>query len=397
MTTRSVWLGCGVIGFALVLVAALSQRVPLSYPSSLSPEKGIPSQDRIFASGPFRIDVRGRLSDPRGRPLVQTRVQLLMEQFANGRRELMPLEMLAIGTQNGGCSETDSDGLFRCWNIPSGRYYLAASPSLAILGTGDAVDYYETLLYPSTTEIDAAETVVVSPDAPVGPIDFVFRLPALSNISGVVLDINGRPATQGFVLAMPRGEGLQAMSMGTGFHGGRIERDGTFRIRNLMAREYSLRANVPRPAPAPGTFLPLKGSPSAVVRVAGADLDGIALREPPVVTLRGHVSFAPGVRPPPASMLRVTTRAFEADDGWLGIGGTSGGPLPSLDANYDFAIQTIPGRIIIIVSDGSADIMEWRVKRIVVGGIARADAKFVLDSESPPRVEIEMMPAPREP
>jgi hypothetical protein len=398
MTTRSIWLGSvGVVGI-LVLAYAFGRSGRPPIPSPQPPRPGYPSpdQNRPVTTRPGTVDLRGRLSDPSGRPVANALIHLLQEQFANGRRELQPLEMKTImGSTGAGCSSTVADGTFGCTNIPAGRYYLAASPSLAALGAAEsraaanANAEYETLLYPSTTAIDAARMIVVSPDATVDPIDFVFRLPPMSSVSGVVFDVNGRPVTNGVVFAMPRGEGLQRQYLGTGVHGGRIQSDGTFRIANLIPGEYSVRANVPQPPPAPGTFLPLRGSPYAIVRLSGRDVDSVRVSQPQVATLRGHVSFDADTRPLPPSAIKVGTQAWEFDDGWLFVGAMSGGPLQSLDNNYRFAVRTIPGRIALsVATPGWPDAMEWRVKAIHVEGIDVTDQPLVLGGQAVSALEI---------
>ena len=77
--------------------------------------------------------IGGKLVDANGKPIANAVVRLLLRVFSNGTRRLIPLtSTLPMGSAGGiGYAATGSDGTFRLNSIPPGRYYLAATTTLA--------------------------------------------------------------------------------------------------------------------------------------------------------------------------------------------------------------------------------------------------------------------------
>jgi hypothetical protein len=155
----------------------------------------------------------------------------------------------------------------------------------------DFNDSYSTLvlLYPGVAEISKAEQFDIA-EGERRVVDFALRLPRLSRVSGIALDVEGQLVRRGDVVAMPRGEVAAPNYGGLNIQRGRIDRGGNLTIRNLVPGKCSLRANVEE-SEWNGNVRRFMASPFTVVTVSGEGVANVRLLQPPLATVSGRVTF----------------------------------------------------------------------------------------------------------
>jgi hypothetical protein len=220
-------------------------------------------------------------------------------------------------------------------------------------------------------------------------IDFALLPVRVATISGVAVDLAGRPLMAGFVSVVPRG-GM--ISFGAG--GGTLRSDGTFTVPNVSPGEYVLRANAPQPPPAPGTPAGPPEFSIAVVTVNGEDVTGVRLAPVVPVTISGRVFFddqraAQSLKP---WSIRIVGQALSPDDAAMGVGGAPGRPAPPVQDDFTFELKTAAGRVALraVIPSTPAMPSEWQVKAIRVNATDVTDSGIDVGSQGVHGVEIEL-------
>jgi hypothetical protein len=342
--------------------------------------------------------ITGRVTDEFGDPVTNVMVSLMRLQFQQGQQRLMPAGI-------GGVPGTNDIGEYRMFGLQPGQYYVAAQPqeqAFSSIGAGggqtegqEARNGYARTFYPGTADVSAARKITVETGQTLSDINIVLLPTRLATISGVAVDAQGQPLDRGFVQVMPRGGGI---FLGGG--GGPLRPDGTFTIANVPPGQYTVRANVPRNAPGPGTPPAPPDFSVAVVAVNGEDVTGVRLTPVLPVTVSGRVSFddagaAQSLKP---SAIRVMAQPLNVDDG--GIGFPNGGPpFPTLQDDFSFELKTAPGRMALRAviqqapgtpppATGTAN--GWQLKAVRVNGMDVTDSGIEIDATGARGIEIEL-------
>jgi hypothetical protein len=191
--------------------------------------------------------IAGRVIDEFGEPVPNASVTPMRQQYTQGQRRL-----LNVGNR----AQTNDIGEYRIFGLSPGQYYVsAAAQALTIaVPNGNAPELsgqsngYAPTFYPATADSSLAQKLTVGVAQTLSGIDIALTPVRLATITGIALDAQGRPMSGTGVFATLRG------GLGSGAAGpnGPVRPDGSFTMPNVPPGEYVLRANAPRPAPAPG-------------------------------------------------------------------------------------------------------------------------------------------------
>jgi hypothetical protein len=280
----------------------------------------------------------GRITDEFGEPLPDTQVSLMRWFFTNGERRLQP---------TGGVATTNDLGEFRVFNVRPGQYIVAATlrPNQGPAPNGRDIDraQYTPTYYPGTPNPGEAQKVTIGPGQTATGMSFAL-LPAMAaQVSGTVIDSQGKPLANGNVVAMPRTSAF-------GINAGGPIRDGKFSL-TLTPGDYTLRAMKPGGSPVETETALFD------VSVAGSDIPDLLLVTANASTLRGRFVFESGdAKAPAPAAVRVVAQALTPAQ--------PGGAASTAKENFTFELKTLAGRVMI----RAPAVNEWRLRRVMLKG-----------------------------
>jgi hypothetical protein len=295
--------------------------VPLQYGQRRPMEQGRPIEiadkqivDKIDFRLPRGAVLSGRIVDEFNDPVADVMVSVMQLRYMGGRRRPVPA---------GRSSQTNDLGQFRVWGLPPGEYLVSATlrsfgvdAQMMLGGSQDPTGYAPTY-YPGTANVSEAQRVTVALGAETSGVEFGLLPVRTARISGIVVDSEGRPFTEGNVMMMQSlggpGGGAEGMVFTVAGGGsGRLGADGGFAIPNITPGEYTLQARVrrskPGEAPAPEFVMPGEGETGTMtVTVAGEDISGLVIVASKGAKVTGHVAFD---GPAPSSSRTENLRIF---------------------------------------------------------------------------------------
>src|SRR3989442_2429121 len=180
--------------------------------------------------------ITGRIVDEFGEPVAMARVQVMRYQAFQGSRRLMPV---GIGDQ------TDDTGSYRLYGLSPGDYYVSAVLRGGMMGLdSDDTTSYAPTYYPGTGNVAEAQRITIGLGQEHPNVSFALLPTRTVKIMGTVVDSQGKPLTNGFVMLMDASE-IPGPGMMMGSGGGRVRRDGSFTLSNVSPGSYTLVANAP--------------------------------------------------------------------------------------------------------------------------------------------------------
>jgi protocatechuate 3,4-dioxygenase beta subunit len=334
--------------------------------------------------------IAGRVTDDNGHPMF-VGVQASLVQTINGRRTMMP--------QAGGYGYADDRGMYRIFGLVPGEYVVSAapprfsstSPEVRILSAAElqraeiavrearagaatagaapaasptssalAADVrtggFATVYYPGTTDLATAATVAIEPGSERTDVDLRMTLVPMSSLAGTVVDAEGRPAA-----------GVAVSLVMSGTTAGRIltataAQDGTFSIASVSPGAYTAMARLETPT---GAMWALTD-----VAVDGRDVDGVALRLQPGLTISGRVQIEDGSQaPPPFGAIKIQLDAERPERG-----ATFGAAPVQPDATGAFRFTGVtPGLYRMSVSLPQKGAVQWALKSALIDGAEASD------------------------
>jgi hypothetical protein len=217
--------------------------------------------------------ITGRVVDEFADPVPNVQVAVMRSQFSRGLRRL-------VGAGQG--ATTDDLGEYRIFGLNPGEYFVSATYRAGpIVGGDDDAPGYGVTYVPGTLVAADAQRVTVAAGQSIDQINIALVPVKTAQISGSAVDSHGNPMA-GFVSATERGSAVNGAR-----NGGQLRPDGTFVIRNLAPGEYVVRAE---PQFKQGTFPELA---SAIVSVAGRNIDGVHIVAMPPSTVSGRIVIDP--------------------------------------------------------------------------------------------------------
>jgi hypothetical protein len=355
--------------------------VQLSYGQRRPLEQGRPIEladnqvtDKIDLRLPRGGVLTGRVVDEFNDPVSDVTVSVMQLRYMSGRRRPVPVTRPA---------QTNDLGQFRVWGLPPGEYLVSATlrsfgvdPQLIMGATQDATGYAPTF-YPGTANVAEAQRVPVTLGAEATGIEFALLPVRTAKISGIVVDAEGRPFTDGSVMMIQTmggvagGDGMLFMAAAGPGGAGRLGADGAFTITSVTPGEYTLQARVRRVSPGsqpPTDFvMPVDAEIGTVsVTVSGEDIAGLVIVASKGGKMTGHVTFEGAA---PASSRTENLRVFAQPSGGDAMP-MFGGMPGRIDTDGKFELTGLTGRRLIRVMGAQG----WFVKSV------RVDGRDVIDS-----------------
>jgi hypothetical protein len=298
--------------------------------------------------------ITGRITDEFGEPVAGTSVKVLKHQYADGRRQLMPVM--------GGWASTDDLGRYRAYGLATGEYFVSASMGGAagpFAAQSEDRGGFAPTYYPGTPTVAEAQQVPVRAGTEV-TANFALLPARTLTISGTAVDSEGKPIVNGFIMVQEGAAGRRAMfSMSAG---GMIHPDGTFRIANLTPGEYVLHVNTDRGMEADSE------SAAVPVTLATEDVSGLAIVTTRGATIAGQVIIDDGQ----GASLRPTELTFfviPVDP----VSPMFGRPItPKDDWTFEGTARESP-----VLIRGGEQATGWRIKAVTQRGVDVTDTGVV--------------------
>jgi hypothetical protein len=296
--------------------------------------------DRVDFALPRGAVIAARITDDLGFPMAGVEVRVQRYQYrSDGQRSLAQISSAIPGP-----NATDDRGELRVFGLMPGEYVVSAvARFLPSIGGGAAgAEGYVPTFYPGVISASQATSISVG----VGEeraAQFAMVRSRLARISGMVVDVQGRPANGAHVmLGSPVVTGPGSAHVGV---------DGTFAIGNVAPGDYALMV----------TYDAFEDWPQTL-SVDGADISGLRLVVGGGATISGRVVFEGGgpstVRP---STVRATVWSATPPPA---PGIAAGQKSIGLDDEGRFQIRGMNGRVII----GATPPQGWTVKSVVADG-----------------------------
>ncbi|HXI30405.1 MAG TPA: carboxypeptidase-like regulatory domain-containing protein [Vicinamibacterales bacterium] len=289
--------------------------------------------------------IAGRILDEFGDPAAGVQVMPMRSMYVNGERRLQP---------SGAMASTNDLGEYRLFGLVPGQYFVSATLRTGMFGadTTERTAYLPTL-YPGTGNPAQAQRLTLVPGQTVTGINLSLLPVTSSKISGIALDVNGKPMTGGGVNVINR------TMVGNSAGYGQVRPDGTFTVSGLPPGDYMLRVSTP---------FAQDELAAADVTVSGGDVTDVQLVAVKPSTIRGRIVFdGQDAKLPAASSVRINGMHPLAS----AMAVMPGNAIPKDD--WTFEMKTSAGRT--IVRGGVSAPGDWRLDRVLA-----ADGADVTDT-----------------
>ena len=295
--------------------------------------------------------ITGRVVDEFGDPAPNAMVMPMRYVYVNGERRMQ---------QTGNGASTNDLGEYRVYGLIPGRYFVSATFGRNFADDGGDRTAYLPTLYPGTGNPSEAQRFTVGPGQTIAGVNIPLLPVVGARISGVVLDIDGKPLTMGSVNAMSRGANFGNAGYA------QIKADGTFALNAMPPGDYTLRAN--------GSGM-TEAYAIADITVSGGDISDVQLSAVRLSTIHGRIVFnGPREKLPASSLLRVNVIHPSPSPPMVGY--MPGGATPKDD--WTFELKTTAGRSIVRAGVAGPP-GDWRLDRILTSdGVDITDAGFDL-------------------
>ncbi|MEI6246178.1 MAG: carboxypeptidase-like regulatory domain-containing protein, partial [Acidobacteriota bacterium] len=222
--------------------------------------------------------ITGTLTGLGGEPVPNVTVSAWQLESGETRRRPLLVE--------GGSAVSDEEGVFRIFGLAEGEFFIQAQPS----STTTDVSPYAPTYYPSTARIGESPRISVHAGEERSGADIVLRTSQRANVSGVVVDADGRPASGLEVTLDPTGTGADALSQDDAI-GTRTGADGLFTFSGVLSGTYTLLATEQISAMTATSSATPRHWASMDLSVDARDVAGISLTLRPATPVSGRVVF----------------------------------------------------------------------------------------------------------
>jgi hypothetical protein len=312
------------------------------------------TMEKIDVALPHGSIITGRVLDEFGEPVADVQVMPMRYTFMQGQRRLMP---------TGRASQTNDIGEYRLFGLAPGQYYISAMLRNFTFGDSDDRSGYAPTYYPGTPNAAEAQRIKIDVGQTLSDINLALIPTRTAKVTGTAYDVQGRPLTQGGVMAMPRNQNGPMMFGPMG--NGQIKPDGSFAISGLAPGDYILRANTMTANGQRPEFA------MAEVSVGGADVNGVRLTVRRPITVSGRVVFADAAAAQSLQVTAVRIMAAPAnpDDSMMMMGG---GAPAAVKEDFTFELQVQPIKALIRLAGSPPG--NWRIRSVRQSGIDVIDS-----------------------
>ncbi|HEV2425543.1 MAG TPA: carboxypeptidase-like regulatory domain-containing protein [Terriglobia bacterium] len=307
--------------------------------------------------------VTGEIHDESGDPVEGAMVQAVPV----GRRR---------GFRGGSQGQTNDLGQYRLYNLPPGKYMIAAMmPRAEVRQPGTEEEAYVPTFYPGTTDPVSAAAIAVDPGTEAEGIDIDVHPVRAVRVSGSVMNLSGGGSTQNaYVMLMPAGLDPRRRRPFGMMTAGRYSASaagprGEFEITGVPAGSYWAVANLQ------DSQRQYEGR--VQVQVADADVQGVTIPVSAGANLTGHVRVDSQGR---FDYSKLTVAAMPTDG--VGFGGQGAQVRPdgsfTLEnvpaGNYRLNVSGYPeGYYLKAVRFGGGDVLDTGLSVDATSGAAQLD------------------------
>ncbi len=184
--------------------------------------------------------VNGRVLDDEGEPVQGASVMLIRPIYNRGTRHMVPT----------GQAQTNDRGEYRIINVPAGKYHIQADVGRGLMGMGTSAapavtpqpgaprTAFVSTYYPNALELAQATRVEVAAGQELSGQDITLRKDKVVKVTGKVLEADGSPAKNVFMMLAPR----DVLSFSGGM-AAPTDNKGAFILSNLRPGEYTILPN----------------------------------------------------------------------------------------------------------------------------------------------------------
>ena len=297
--------------------------------------------------------IAGTIVDEFGEPVQGVELSALQIQVIAGRRRALRVSSI-------GPNRTDDRGHYRLFGLAPGTYVVRAQVRDAVAGDG-----YAPLYFPGALNVDQGTPMKVELGTAVSAVDFTLTPTGAHRITGMIVDVAGKPGPgrRGVLMAVSERSGATQLEPTTVSAGA----DGAFVFPNVPPGDYVLQSIAI--ADSRGAIPQSMLFASSFVTVTTEDPPPVQLRLSAGATLRGRIVYEGLAEAPPRA---VSLLAFPADfDRGPMIGA---GPMGfTLNPDHSFQYTGVFGPTLIRVDLRQSD---WYLKSILFKGQDLADTPF---------------------
>jgi 5-hydroxyisourate hydrolase-like protein (transthyretin family) len=277
----------------------------------------------------------------------------ITDQYGESAAGIMVRSFRRDGEHNelvqGEATQTDDQGRYRFFGLPSGTYYIDASPSQH--GLPDLRSGLLRTFYPGVASVAGAQAIQVAVGRETD-ISFALAHGRTVQLSGTVTDSQGRTVSLGQVMVS---DGDDTRNWGI-VHGVTIGDDGRFTITNMAPGDYRLTVET-GPPDSDDTE-----SATVSVTVGTADISGVDIVSAPPALIRGMLIFDP---PSSAATVRPAQLPVSAQRRTEGFWGGFSARMNE-DGSFELRARG-EGRV--HLSQGFQWPREWGIKAVLQGGV----------------------------
>ncbi|HMC77696.1 MAG TPA: carboxypeptidase-like regulatory domain-containing protein [Vicinamibacterales bacterium] len=300
--------------------------------------------------------ITGRVTDENGDALA--RVQVYTVGYLAGS---------ARGVRTGSGGSTDDLGQFRLWGLAPGEYTVVAEargntfvqPNAPPQSEEDKIGFMTTY-YPGTADEGSAGRVRARAGAETNGVEIRMVSGRLFQITGSVVDSQGRPAARANGNLWRRMAGTSG-SMSVGFS---TDEQGRFQMRNVAPGSYRVSMQPRQAPPNPDGSRGETGELVNMPLTVASDIADLLIITTPGATITGQISFEQG---PPQVMpqgLRVNVTPGSPDE-MIGIPG----PQPAVvTPDLTFTVKGLLGEFLLRASAPNQSL-----KAVMLGGTDISD------------------------
>jgi hypothetical protein len=292
--------------------------------------------------------IEGRVTDEDGEPIEGADVQPMQVRFVNGHRQLM---------EGARPRRTNDLGQFRLYGVEPGEYVIVVQPPTAGV---NRLPGYPLTYFPGTPAIAEAQVVTVSIGRDAQNVDVRLSPGRVARISGIALTVDGRPLTNGLVLANSQRSGGLAGPPRTV----PLQADGSFEIAGVGPGEYVLQSRA---------FMGDQQSEfaSAFLSVGDEDIKGVTLRALAGSTVTGRITVEDDTSNVKPSAFRIWPVPSDFDLAPI-IGNGYRAPV---NPDWTFSIKGLYGPLFFRLGGGEPD--GWMIKSVRSGATDVTDTPLM--------------------
>src|SRR5215831_2993249 len=258
------------------------------------------SADEIIEGIDFKLTrggvITGRVTDGKGKPVVEERISLNQIDDGRGPTQAVPGRPLAARSANPYMYSTDDRGIYRLYGLPPGRYLVSVGDDAGGMGTVRGAGYYPRTYSPDTTDASKAAIVEISEGGEAKNIDINVGLRAHTyTVSGRIVDADSNQPLAGVVYSFGslRQDQNQTYFSGTYSPGTPTNVNGEFRIEGVEPGRYGIMATsnsfLPNNFLPPSEQQPRVYSDPIQFEITDGDVSGLEIKARRGLSLSGAV------------------------------------------------------------------------------------------------------------